>query len=174
MDMEFNPEELNDILEEETDKAKELLQDVDKMEEFLQKLENKLKAFPVGGDYLAYIPTMISLVRMYTKKEYTEAPVSSIIAIVVALIYWANPFDIIPDSIFGIGLADDVAVIAGAVSIVGTDIEDYQKWREKNGMVIDDLPKYENLGEKHKRFVDLFNMFKKKKEESQNKEDVQS
>ena len=43
---------------------------------------------PGLGDTLAIVPTMISLVRSYTKKEYTEIPLGTIIAIVSALIYF--------------------------------------------------------------------------------------
>ena len=62
--------------------AEKLLNDEDKLEKFLQKLENKLKTVPVAGTSLAYVPVMISLVRAYLKKEYTEPPVVSLVSII--------------------------------------------------------------------------------------------
>lgn len=55
---------------------------------------------------------MILLVRNYIKKEYTEIPLGSIIAIISALIYVISPADLIPDNIPGIGYLDDAAVVA--------------------------------------------------------------
>ena len=68
-------------------KAKTLLDDVDELERFLQRLEKKLKTIPVAGDKLAVLPIMISLVRNYIKKEYTDVPIGTVIAIISALIY---------------------------------------------------------------------------------------
>lgn len=53
-------------------KAKTLLDDVDELERFLQRLEKKLKTIPVAGDKLAVLPIMISLVRNYIKRGCNE------------------------------------------------------------------------------------------------------
>lgn len=42
-------------------------------------LEKKLKTIPMAGSSLAYVPMMISMVRMFIKKEYTDTPVTSIL-----------------------------------------------------------------------------------------------
>lgn len=81
-----------------------------KMEQFLKRLEKKLKTIPLAGNKLACVPVMASLVRSYVKKDYTDIPIGSIIAIVSALIYFVSPIDIVPDSILVIGYFDDVAV----------------------------------------------------------------
>lgn len=73
----------------------------------------------------------------YVKKEYTDIPIGTIIAILSALIYFVSPIDFIPDSIPGIGYLDDVAVVAVCWNLVSSDIEEYTKWREENGMVMD-------------------------------------
>ena len=119
-------------------KAKKLLEDPDKVEVFLQKLEKKMKAIPFVGDTFALVPAMISLVRSYIRKEYTEIPLGSIVGIVSALIYILSPIDFIPDAIPGAGHLDDATVLliclrAGAKD----DIKDYEKWREKNKKTIE-------------------------------------
>lgn len=117
--------------------AEDMLNDEDKMERFLQRLEKKLKKIPFAGDKLAAIPIMTSLVKSYIKKEYKDIPIGTIIAIISALIYFVSPIDIIPDSIPFIGYFDDAAVVAACWKLVGSDIEEYEKWREKNNKVID-------------------------------------
>lgn len=76
---------------------------------------------------------MISLVRSYVKKEYTEIPLGSIVGIISALIYILSPIDLIPDAVPGAGYLDDAAVLliclkAGAED----DIKEYQQWRDDN------------------------------------------
>lgn len=117
-------------------KAEELLEDSDKLERFLQRLEKKLKTIPVAGDKLAVLPIMASLVRNYSKKEYTDIPIGSIIAIISALIYFVSPVDIVPDSIPVIGYFDDAAVVAACWKLVDSDIEEYENWRKQHGKVL--------------------------------------
>ena len=119
-------------LEKGYGKAEELLGDEDKIEKFLQRLEEKIKVIPLAGEKLAYIPTMVSLVRAYVKKEYTKVPMGSILAIISALAYFLSPIDLIPDFIPAIGLLDDVAVVAVCLKLVESDLDEYIKWREDN------------------------------------------
>lgn len=117
--------------------AKKLLKDPDKLEIFLQKVEKKLKVIPVVGDTFSIVPAMISLVRSYIRKEYTEIPLGTIVGIISALIYIFSPIDLIPDPVPGVGYLDDASVLlvclkAGAKD----DIKDYQKWREENNKTI--------------------------------------
>ena len=115
-------------------KAEKLLKDEDKLEKLLQKMENKLKVLPIIGNTFSLVPAMISLVRSYIKKEYTEIPLGSILGIISAIIYIVSPFDLVPDILpAGTGYIDDAAILilclkAGAED----DIKEYQIWREKN------------------------------------------
>lgn len=119
-------------LEKGKKEAEQLLNEPEKLEVILQSLENKLKVIPKLGDTLSIVPTMISLVRSYIKKEYTKIPMGTIISIICALIYILNPFDIVPDSIPGFGFVDDTAVIMVCLKLVESDIKAYEKWRKEN------------------------------------------
>jgi uncharacterized membrane protein YkvA (DUF1232 family) len=119
-------------LEQNKDEAEQLLHDRDKMDEFLGRLERKLSLIPVAGKYLSDIPVLISLVKAYIEKKYTDIPIGSIIAIVSALIYFLSPIDLIPDFIPVAGFADDAAVIAFAYKFVHDDIAEYKTWRDAN------------------------------------------
>ena len=132
----FSEELAQKELEKGYKKAEETLNDVDKMERFLQRLEKKLKTIPVAGNKLADVPIMASLVRSYWKKEYTDIPIGSIISIISALLYFVSPIDIIPDSIPFLGYFDDATVIAVCWKLVESDVEEYQKWRKENGKLI--------------------------------------
>lgn len=117
--------------------AEKLLGDRDALERFLQRLEKKLRKLPLAGNALASIPVLASLIRSYTKKEYTDIPIGSIIAIISALIYFVSPIDFIPDFIPGVGHVDDAVVIAACLKLVESDVEEYIKWRKANGKVIE-------------------------------------
>lgn len=83
------------------------------------------------------VPVMISLIKSYIEKEYTEIPLGTIIAVISALIYVVSPIDIILDSIPGAGYIDDAAVIAACLKLVGSNVEEYQEWRKKNNKILD-------------------------------------
>lgn len=128
---EINEEQAGEQLKKGYQKAKEILTDDSKMEEFLRKLEKKLNEVPDIGDKLAKVPVMISLLKSYFKKEYQEIPYDSIIAIVSSLLYFLSPIDLIPDIILGVGYLDDAAVVAFCLKLVNKDIEKYMEWRDK-------------------------------------------
>ena len=113
---EFTEKDAKETLEKGYKKANVLLNDKGKMNEFLERLEKKLKVIPLAGSTLVMIPTLVQMVKSYVKKEYTSIPVSSIIAIISALLYWLAPIDVIPDTIPGIGYLDDTSVIGFCVT----------------------------------------------------------
>lgn len=130
----IDEKEVKKQFEDGKKKAEKLLKDEDKLEKLLQKVEKKLKILPIVGGTFSLVPAMISLVRSYVKKEYTEIPLGSILGIISAIIYIVAPIDFIPDGLpGGAGHIDDAAVLifclkAGAED----DIKEYQIWREKN------------------------------------------
>ncbi len=133
----ISEEQATTELENNRDEAEELLKDSDKTERFLQRIEEKLKNIPLVGSKLSNIPVMISLVRSYIKKQYTDLPLGTIIAIISALIYFLSPIDILPDSIPVLGYFDDATVIGVCWKLVESDVNEYVKWRESNGMKIE-------------------------------------
>ncbi|MDD3139717.1 MAG: YkvA family protein [Lachnospiraceae bacterium] len=122
-------------IEDNKSEAEDLLKDKKKLEHFLERLEKKLSKIPLAGKYLADVPVLISLVKAYADKEYTEVPIGTIIAIISALIYVLSPIDIIPDILPAIGISDDAAVVAFALKFVHDDVEEYRIWREANKKV---------------------------------------
>lgn len=130
--LKFNEEKSMYELEKGYKEAERLLSDEDKVERFLQRLEKKLKLIPFAGDMLANIPILISLIRNYIKKDYTDIPIGTIVAVLSALIYFFAPFDIFPDSIPLVGFFDDAAVMSVCWKLTKNDIDEYIEWREEN------------------------------------------
>ena len=127
---------LQKSFEQSKKKAKKILNDKDKMDLFLERLEKKLALIPIAGGMLAEIPVLISLVKAYLEKRYSKVPIGTVIAIVGALIYFLSPIDLVPDLLPAIGLVDDAAVIALALKLVHDDVKEYKSWKEENNVNI--------------------------------------
>lgn len=130
IDMEKAKEALNGFKEQ----AEELLKDGSKVEELLQKAEERVKDVPGVGNALSKFPLMLSMIRGYITKEYTAVSPKVIITMLCALIYLISSKDLIPDSKPVIGLVDDVAVITAAFVAVNPELEAYAEWRKQQGL----------------------------------------
>ena len=100
------------------------------LENILQSTEKKLQEIPGIGEYAAKLPTMLSMIRSYMAKEYTEVSYKVIVTMVGALVYMLKGKDLIPDKIPVIGAIDDLAVLALALQINAPELEAYKTWRE--------------------------------------------
>ena len=126
----INDEQVKEALESGYRKSEALLNNKDELDDFLYRLEQKIKEMPLVGEEFSVIPIMISLIKHYVEGKYTTVPYGTILAIMSALIYVLSPVDIIPDFIPFVGHLDDVAVIGLCLSMVKTDIEAYDEWRQ--------------------------------------------
>jgi len=105
--------------------ARDLEVVLDKTEVIREKFEN---AGPLGR-FIGDFKLLIAVVKDYWKGRYRKIPFFSIAAIVAALLYVINPFDIIPDIIPVIGYLDDAAVIAACLAMVRQDLHNYKLWK---------------------------------------------
>jgi uncharacterized membrane protein YkvA (DUF1232 family) len=76
---------------------------------------------------------MISMVRSYITKEYTEISPKVIVSLVCAIIYLLKGKDVIPDNIPVVGYVDDLAVFAAAFMINEPELQAYTQWRTEHG-----------------------------------------
>lgn len=129
----LNEVSVQDAFQQSTKQAEQMLEDENKTKDFLDTVEKKFASIKVIGKGLSQIPLMINLIRSYLKKEYTNVPIGSILAVLGALIYFLSPVDLIPDILPVIGKLDDAAVIGIALKLVSTDLECYAEWRQGQG-----------------------------------------
>ncbi len=126
----FDFEKAKDILNGFAGQAEELIHDPSKVEELLQKIEGRMKDIPVVGTSLARLPLMISMIRGYVRKEYTEVSPKVIVIMLCAIIYLLKGKDLIPDKVPVIGYADDIAVFGAALKLTEKELNDYSAWRD--------------------------------------------
>jgi uncharacterized membrane protein YkvA (DUF1232 family) len=81
--------------------------------------------------------TLLRLLTAYITGEYREISVTSMIAVVAALIYFLNPMDIIPDFVATIGFLDDLTVLAYVVKTFKDEIDKFIAW-EMEGKDVED------------------------------------
>ncbi len=74
--------------------------------------------------------TMTRMVSAYAKGSYRAVPKSALLSATAALVYFINPFDLIPDALIGFGLTDDVAVLTWVYHRVRTDLNSYLAWEQ--------------------------------------------
>ena len=109
--------------------AEEILSDPQKAEDLVRKINSKLANIPYVGEYFTDVPTLCLLVSDHVKGNYKQVPFAAIVCIVVALVYFLTPVDMVPDALPGIGHLDDAAVLLFAVKAAHNDIADYKKWK---------------------------------------------
>ena len=128
-------EKAREIIDSGIAQAQELIQDPAKADDLLIQLETKLREVPNAGNTLAGVPLMISMVRSYITKEYTEVSPKVVASLVSAFIYLIKGKDLIPDNIPLIGHLDDIAVFAGVLKFTEPELEAYRTWRaQKNAL----------------------------------------
>lgn len=103
---------------------------VDKSEEIKKKFSARgpLRRFIEDGRLLT------ALVRDWRTGKYRQALYGTIAAVVFALIYVFNPFDIVPDVLPIIGAVDDATVIGACLMLIERDLNKYRSWKESQLM----------------------------------------
>ena len=117
-------------------KAKKMLEDPGKIDQLLKRLDKKLRKISCLkklGEGLTYVPKMGMMLNSWFRGNYTDIPIGTIVAIIVALTYFILPIDLIPD-IPPFGYVDDAALIAFVLSLIKDDLDEYMKWRVKVGL----------------------------------------
>ena len=128
--MEMNMEQARELLDKGVEEAEEVIQNPSKVDEILLQLEEKLKEVPAIGSTLADLPLMISMVKAWIQKEYTEVSPKVIACLVGAIIYLLKKKDLISDSIPIVGIVDDIAVLGLALKLSEPELKAYAEWRD--------------------------------------------
>ena len=65
--------------------------------------------------------------------EYAVLPwaeYQALLAVVAALVYFVMPLDLVPDWLLGVGLLDDLAVLAWVLRTWEDELDAYRTWRD--------------------------------------------
>ena len=129
---EYSERKLMKALEENKEKAKAFLDDDVKMEGLFRDFEEKLKLIPKIGKRASDLAVLLSMLRAYIKKQYTDVSMGTILLGIAALLYVVAPADLVPDFILGAGLLDDAAVLGMVLQAMHMDLSKYKKWQVAN------------------------------------------
>ena len=112
--------------------AQELLNDKNKVNDLVTKVENLIKKIPLVGNNLSGIPTMISMLKCYITKEYQGTSLKTIAIIVSAFIYIVKENDIISDKKGIVGYVDDLVVANVAMKMIKGELDKFRQWKAEN------------------------------------------
>jgi len=70
------------------------------------------------------------MAKAYALGRYRAVPWKAILILLAAVIYFINPFDLIPDLIPVAGLTDDFAVLLWVYNAIGTEVDKFLAWEE--------------------------------------------
>ena len=107
---------------------------LDQAENITRRVDNMLS-------FGSQVILLLEMVRDYVTGKYKSIPYRTIAAFVFTLLYIANPVDAIPDIIPGIGILDDIMLIALLVSWARVDIQQY--------LLIPTIPSLQSEGFRH-------------------------
>lgn len=123
--------QLLEAIEKSKSKAEEYAQDPKKAKRLLDDAVKKSKSYEKNRGPLAevwsYLTALIRLLKSYIRKEYRDIPGGSIVLVIVAIIYFVSPIDLIPDWLPG-GFIDEAAVIAIVIKQIRVDLDNFLAW----------------------------------------------
>lgn len=80
------------------------------------------------------LKAQISLIGRLIKANLTGAyklkSTRVLVGLLAACIYFINPFDLMPDLLVGIGLVDDMAIIAWVFSSAANELKAFEEWEK--------------------------------------------
>ena len=100
-----------------------------------EKLIIKKSAEPDKKKYKNFISQVrlaMALIKDYRNKTYTDIPWRSIALITGAILYFVNPFDMVPDMLPVFGFGDDAMLFAAMFKSIQADLDKYREWKEAN------------------------------------------
>lgn len=82
------------------------------------------------SEFVSETKAFYRMLKAYWKKEYKEVPVSTIVSIILTLLYVFSPIDLVPDFLPVVGLLDDAAVMAACVASFGSALKKFEEWEK--------------------------------------------
>lgn len=103
--------------------------DIRHVDEHADEIKSRFLGEGPLGTFVEELLLTLGLVKDYMTGAYRKIPYWAIAAVAFMFLYIANPMDLIPDFIIGIGQLDDVAVVSVCLVLVRQEIQAYRNWR---------------------------------------------
>ncbi|WP_370089840.1 YkvA family protein [Ekhidna sp.] len=117
------------------EKAKRTATDKEQIKSTLSSAGNKLKNLAENSRELQELKSkleiLMRMIQSHLAGEYRSFPISTIVLIVFALVYFITPVDLIPDFIPALGFTDDASVVFLIARKLNRDIEKFHLWEEE-------------------------------------------
>jgi uncharacterized membrane protein YkvA (DUF1232 family) len=76
-----------------------------------------------------HLKLLQALCLAWWRGEYRAIDSRALLTVVAALLYFVTPLDAIPDWLFGVGLVDDLAVLAWVMRTWQAELAAFEQWR---------------------------------------------
>ncbi|MBH0180068.1 MAG: DUF1232 domain-containing protein [Nitrospira sp.] len=76
------------------------------------------------------IPLLIRLLKAWKNGSYRGLSMRTLVSLAAALLYVLSPVDLVPDFIPGIGMIDDVVVLALLLQSLAQDLAVFRVWEQ--------------------------------------------
>lgn len=103
--------------------VRRLVQNREQFDDKLQDVPGRLRKF------VLQLRLLFELVQDWWSGEYKKVPWLTIALAAAAILYFINPFDLVPDVIPVVGYLDDAAVVALAVVALQEDLKEYCRFK---------------------------------------------
>ncbi|MBI5402270.1 MAG: DUF1232 domain-containing protein [Ignavibacteriae bacterium] len=121
----------SDVLSDSEKVTEGELSDILKNENGIRKKVSRLNLAKFSK-LIKQLTLSFMMLKDYKEKHYTNIPWRTIALIVAAILYFINPFDIIPDLLPFLGFTDDAVAFAAIFKSAQTDLMDYCNWKGLN------------------------------------------
>ena len=125
--------DVEEILRKLEGKANTIYIDKDRLRNLLNKTKEKVEGNKTLMEVWDDIKLFIDLIKDWMRGDYKEISRSSMIMIIISLLYLVNPLDIIPDFLLA-GFVDDLAVIAYVIKKISEELDSYKEWKNKKNI----------------------------------------
>ncbi len=109
--------------------ARVYAEDKQKTEHLLDEAARKARREKgLVGEFAEELGALLRLLRAWVRGRYRVVPWKTITYALVAVIYFVDPLDLVPDFLPMIGLVDDAAVVAFVIRSIGKDLQKFREW----------------------------------------------
>jgi len=115
--------------------AEDLMENPQGLKFSLEKAKEKLNKESVTdslGNYVDDLKTLMRLLKSWVSRKYTGVATQTIVYTILAIVYFVNPTDFVPDFIFGLGFMDDIAVISWVLDKIEVDLKSFKDWEKES------------------------------------------